>query len=131
MCVRGDHPPLGMWMTSHGQCPRGGGVLVNVQEWTPPPLFQKSWIRPCSHSAPLGLTLPQGVTLARAAFVMSWPCCRPSRPPFVRVRTDFGKFWKLISVFSRTLKVLENQVFCHGLWKVMEIYHVLAENMLR
>ena len=26
-------PPLGMWMTSHGQCPRGGGVLVNVQEW--------------------------------------------------------------------------------------------------
>ena len=20
-------------MTSHGQCPRGGGVLVNVQEW--------------------------------------------------------------------------------------------------
>ena len=38
-CPRGggvtgtDHPPLGMWMTSHGQCPRGGGVLVNVQEW--------------------------------------------------------------------------------------------------
>ena len=26
--------PLGMWMTSHRQCPtRGGGVLVNVQEW--------------------------------------------------------------------------------------------------
>ena len=24
-------PPLGMWVTSHGQCPRG--VLVNVQEW--------------------------------------------------------------------------------------------------
>ena len=24
-CDRGDHPaPLGMWMTSHGQCPRGG-----------------------------------------------------------------------------------------------------------
>ena len=22
-----------MRMTSHGQCPRGGGVLVNVQEW--------------------------------------------------------------------------------------------------
>ena len=23
-----------MWITSHGQCPRrGGGVLVNVQEW--------------------------------------------------------------------------------------------------
>ena len=36
VCVTGtDHtpPPLGMWMTSHGQCPRGGGVLVNVQEW--------------------------------------------------------------------------------------------------
>ena len=34
VCDRGDHPPpLGMWMTSHGQCPRGGGVLVNVQEW--------------------------------------------------------------------------------------------------
>ena len=37
VCVTGtDHPPpLGMWMTSHGQCPRGG-VLVNVQnvqEW--------------------------------------------------------------------------------------------------
>ena len=33
VCVTGtDHPPpLGMWMTSHGQCPRG--VLVNVQEW--------------------------------------------------------------------------------------------------
>ena len=28
-----------------------------------------------------------------------------------RVRPGFGKFWKLISVFSRTLKVLENQVF--------------------
>ena len=30
---RDDHPPppLGMWMTSHGQCPRG--VFVNVQEW--------------------------------------------------------------------------------------------------
>ena len=25
--------PWNMWMTSHGQCPRGGGVLVNVQEW--------------------------------------------------------------------------------------------------
>ena len=25
-------PPPGMWMTSYGQCPRGG-VLVNVQEW--------------------------------------------------------------------------------------------------
>ena len=24
--------PWNMWMTSHGQCPRGGGVLVNVQE---------------------------------------------------------------------------------------------------
>ena len=24
--------PWNMWMTSHGQCPRGG-VLVNVQEW--------------------------------------------------------------------------------------------------
>ena len=25
VCVTGtDHPPLGMWMTSHGQCPRGG-----------------------------------------------------------------------------------------------------------
>ena len=48
--------------------------------------------------------------------------------------SGFVRFWKvleLISVFSRTLKVLENQVFCHGLWKVMEIYHVLAENMLR
>ena len=34
MCVTGviTPPPLGMWMTSHGQCPRGG-VLVNVQEW--------------------------------------------------------------------------------------------------
>ena len=33
VCVTGtDHPPpLGMRMTSHGQCPRG--VLVNVQEW--------------------------------------------------------------------------------------------------
>ena len=34
VCVTGtDHPPplLEMWMTSHGQCPRG--VLVNVQEW--------------------------------------------------------------------------------------------------
>ena len=32
VCVTGtDHPPLGMWMTSHGQCLRG--VLVNVQEW--------------------------------------------------------------------------------------------------
>ena len=32
--TRTDHPPppLGMWMTSHRQCPRGG-VLVNVQEW--------------------------------------------------------------------------------------------------
>ena len=31
-----DHPPplLGMWMTSHRQCPRGVVVLVNVQqEW--------------------------------------------------------------------------------------------------
>ena len=62
-------PPLGMWMTSHGQCPRG--VLVNVQEWgwfsifrraddvtrtmskggclwmssPPPPPFRKSCIR--------------------------------------------------------------------------------------
>ena len=27
-----SHTPLGMWMTSHGQCPRGG-VLLNVQEW--------------------------------------------------------------------------------------------------
>ena len=26
VCDRGDYPaPLGMWMTSHGQCPRGGG----------------------------------------------------------------------------------------------------------
>ena len=34
VCDRGDHPaPLGMWMTSHGQCPRGVCVLVNVQEW--------------------------------------------------------------------------------------------------
>ena len=34
VCDRGGHPaPLGMWMTSRGQCPRGGGVLVNVQEW--------------------------------------------------------------------------------------------------
>ena len=49
---------------------------------------------------------------------------------YVQVLESFGKLWKLISVFSRTLKVLENQVFCHGLWKVMEIYHVLAE-MLR
>ena len=33
VCDRGDHPhPLGMRMTSHGQCP-WGGVLVNVQEW--------------------------------------------------------------------------------------------------
>ena len=32
VCDMGDHPhPLGMWMTSHGQCPRG--VLVNVQGW--------------------------------------------------------------------------------------------------
>ena len=33
VCVTAaDHPPpLGMWMTSHGQCARG--VLVNVQEW--------------------------------------------------------------------------------------------------
>ena len=32
VCDSGDHPaPLGMWMTSHGQCPMG--VLVNVQEW--------------------------------------------------------------------------------------------------
>ena len=34
VCVTGTdhHPtPLGMWMTSHRQCPRG--VLVNVQEW--------------------------------------------------------------------------------------------------
>ena len=28
---RSRPPPLGMLMTSHGQCPRGGGVLVNVQ----------------------------------------------------------------------------------------------------
>ena len=28
VCDRGDHPPpLGMWMTSRGQCPRGGGCL--------------------------------------------------------------------------------------------------------
>ena len=41
MCDRDQSPPpLGMWMPSHGQCPRGGacecsrvGVLVNVQEW--------------------------------------------------------------------------------------------------
>ena len=27
VCDRGDYPaPLGMWMTSHGQCPRGGGA---------------------------------------------------------------------------------------------------------
>ena len=27
VCDRGDNPaPLGMWMTSHGQCPRGGGA---------------------------------------------------------------------------------------------------------
>ena len=28
VCDRGDHlpPHLGMWMTSHGQCPRGGGA---------------------------------------------------------------------------------------------------------
>ena len=34
VCVTGviSPPPLGMWMTSHGQCPRGG-VLVNDQEW--------------------------------------------------------------------------------------------------
>ena len=32
---RSPPPPLGMWMTSHGQRPSygGGGVLVNVQEW--------------------------------------------------------------------------------------------------
>ena len=68
-------PPLGMWITSHGQCPmsKGGGVLVNVQEWgclsifrraddvtramskgggclwmsSPPPPFRKSCIRAC------------------------------------------------------------------------------------
>ena len=28
VCVTGviTPPPLGMWMTSHGQCPRGGGA---------------------------------------------------------------------------------------------------------
>ena len=26
-------PPLGMWMTSHRQCPRGVVVLANAQEW--------------------------------------------------------------------------------------------------
>ena len=28
VCVTGviSPPPLGMWMTSHGQCPRGGGA---------------------------------------------------------------------------------------------------------
>ena len=39
-CPRGggacECPRVGAFfklMTSHGQCPRGGGVLVNVQEW--------------------------------------------------------------------------------------------------
>ena len=41
VCDRGDHPhPLGMWMTSHGQCPRGVcacecprvGVFFNFSE---------------------------------------------------------------------------------------------------
>ena len=75
VCVTGvitPPPPLGMWMTSHGQCPRGGGacecprvgVFFNFSEggwrhadngWKilyprldPPPPFQKSWIRPCT-----------------------------------------------------------------------------------
>jgi hypothetical protein len=32
------------------------------------------------------------------------------KAPEDSVRTDFGKFWKLVKVFSRTLKILENQV---------------------
>ena len=38
MCDRGDHPPLGMWMTSRGQCPRGGVLVKNpVSAPGPPP----------------------------------------------------------------------------------------------
>ena len=31
-----------MEMTSHGQCPRGGGVLVNVQEWGRFSIFRRA-----------------------------------------------------------------------------------------
>ena len=51
-----------------------------------------------------------------------------------RVRTGFGKFWKVLEIDQCVFQDLESlgkSSFCHGLWKVMEIYHVLAENMLR
>jgi hypothetical protein len=42
-------------------------------------------------------------------------CC--VRNEFVCVLESLGKFWKLVKVFSRTLKVLENQVLWLWLWK--------------
>ena len=37
-----------------------------------------------------------------------------------KIRTGFGKLWKLITPISRTLKVLEKKVFSKWLWKVVE-----------
>ena len=64
VCDRGDHPaPLGMWMTSHGQCPRGG-VLVNVQEWG---CFSSIFLR----ADGVTRTMSKGVVLVN---VQEWGC---------------------------------------------------------
>ena len=45
----------------------------------------------------------------------------PTRPSeVVRVRTCYGKLWKLIMPFSRTWKVLEREVFRSNYGKVLE-----------
>ena len=71
-----DHPPpLGMWMTSHGQCPRGGAceclhpplqeILYPRLRWTPPP-FKKSWIRPCIELYVIGVDTRGPIIFYRA-----------------------------------------------------------------
>ena len=48
-------------------------------------------------------------------------CCS-----LTRVRTGFGKFWKLIEVFSRAWQVLENPL---SLFRAMENRGILYTNI--
>ena len=56
-------PPLGMWMTSHGQCPRGGAC---EQEWGCFSIFLMTSRGQC----------PRGVVLVKN------PVSAPGSPPF-------------------------------------------------
>ena len=81
---RSPPPPLGMWMTSHGQCLRG--VLVNVQEWRCFPIFRRAddvsrtMFKTKGGACECSQVMAEGDDVTRA---MSKECIHP--PPFQEI----------------------------------------------